>query len=52
VHDKNEWAFSCLIRTKATGKDKVHPPTYHGSSDRELIYISTLSLTSELDGGG
>jgi len=42
VHDKNEQAFSRLIRTKATGKDKVHPPTYHEGSDRELMYISTL----------
>jgi hypothetical protein len=50
AHDKNEQAFSCLIRTKAKGKDKVHSVTCHEGNDREFLIF--FKLTSALDGGG
>jgi hypothetical protein len=34
------------------GKGKVHPRTGHEGPEREKRSISTLSLTSALDGGG
>jgi len=40
------------IATGSKGKGKVHPRTGHNGPEGELRYISTLSLTSLLDGGG
>jgi hypothetical protein len=38
-------------RVKGKGKGKVHPRTGHEGPEGEQRYISTLSLTSALDGG-
>jgi len=34
----------------AVSKSKVNPVTYHEATEGELMYSSTLSLTSALDG--
>ena len=37
---------------KCKGKGKGHPTTGHEGPEGELMYSSTLPLTSALDGGG
>jgi hypothetical protein len=41
-----------VITSLGKGKGKIHPRTGHEGPEEEYRYISTLSLTSELDGGG
>ena len=43
-------AMLCVPLSPMKGEGKIHPRTGHKGPERE--YISTLSLTSVLDGGG